>query len=96
MRSVSTTRDGLIAFGVWLGTTFTLVLLCTFLVLVVAGPHGSALPASLQTAVLACSWIVVVIVPIVAARLVWCRRRQPDDGADSPHGEFQGTGKRDK
>ena len=84
MRYVSRTRDWLIVVGVWLGTTFTLVSLCAILVLVVAGPLSSALPASLQTAVLACSWIVVLIVPITEARLVWRRRRQPNDGAKWP------------
>ena len=44
-----------------------------FAVLVLAGPHGGVLPASLHTATLVLGWLVVFTVPLLVARWVWRR-----------------------
>jgi len=46
---------------------------CFFGVLVLAGPHGSLLPSSLQPLVLLLGWAVLLVGPVLVARAVWRR-----------------------
>lgn len=54
-----------------------------FAVLVLAGPHGGALPRSLHTATLALGWLIVFAVPVFVGRWTWhhgprSRNRPPE------------------
>ena len=44
-----------------------------FAVMVVAGPHSSVLPSTLQPAVLLLGWMTLIVAPILIARAVWRR-----------------------
>ncbi|MBC7984116.1 MAG: hypothetical protein H7Y02_09705 [Candidatus Obscuribacterales bacterium] len=57
-----------LAFVVSLALTAAIVF---FAVMVLAGPHGGVLPASLHTATLALGWGLVIAVPVFVARWVW-------------------------
>ena len=50
-----------------------------FAVLSLAGPHGGVLPSSLHTPAFVLGWLVVVVVPVLAARSAW-RRLAPSRG----------------
>ncbi|MFQ5993485.1 MAG: hypothetical protein ACE5K1_00205 [Acidiferrobacterales bacterium] len=56
----------LVAVG-YLVTLIITVIVGTFVVLVLAGPHGGMLPDYLQPVVLISAWIAVIVVPIWAA-----------------------------
>jgi hypothetical protein len=45
--------------------------LAFFCVLVLAGPHGGVLPNFTQPAVLVTGWVIVIVAPVLVARLVW-------------------------
>ena len=48
-------------------------------VIVLAGPHSDLLPAAAQAVVLIVGWLVVLVIPAMAARLVWRRAgKRPD------------------
>lgn len=47
-----------------------------FAVILLAGPHGGALPSSLHSATLVVGLLVVTIVPILAGRWAWIRLAQ--------------------
>lgn len=42
-----------------------------FAVLLLAGPHGGALPSSLHNATLILGWLVIVAVPTLIGRWAW-------------------------
>jgi hypothetical protein len=44
-----------------------------FAVLVLAGPHAGLLPSWLEPAVLGIGWLVVLVVPVIVARVAWRR-----------------------
>ncbi|HEX5803090.1 MAG TPA: hypothetical protein VFY24_08700, partial [Azospira sp.] len=44
-----------------------------FAVLVLAGPHAGLLPSWLEPVVLGMGWLAVLVVPVLAARVVWHR-----------------------
>lgn len=46
-------------------------------VMILAGPHSSLLPSSVQPGVLVLGWIVFAVAPILVARAVW-RRSRPE------------------
>ena len=60
----------------WVITVAVLAPVCFIVTMVLAGPHSSILPSSLQPLVLALGWIVFLVCPVLAARAVW-RRRAP-------------------
>lgn len=66
MRVIATCGAFLLALAVTATGAF-------FAVLVLAGPHGGALPSSLHTATLVLGRLVVAIVPILAGRWTWKR-----------------------
>ena len=47
-------------------------------VIVLAGPHGGLLPASLHGATLALGWLCVLAVPVLVARWAWRRRSRAE------------------
>ena len=47
-----------------------------FAAIVLAGPHSSMLPSSVQPIVVIAAWITLLAAPIVIARAVW-RRQAP-------------------
>jgi hypothetical protein len=57
----------------YLGSVLVVGAVTAFVVLVLAGPHSGLLPEPLEVAVGALGWLVVVALPIVAARSVWRR-----------------------
>lgn len=61
------------ALAVWLLATLLCAPIVFFLVLVLAGPHGGALPASLAPAVLIAGWVILLGLPILVARRVYLR-----------------------
>jgi hypothetical protein len=69
------------AFVVTLAVTAAVAL---FAVLFLVGPHGGVLPSSLQTATLVLVWLVVAIVPILAARWAWRRLAPPRSQRHAP------------
>ena len=47
--------------------------------IVLAGPHSSMLPSSLQPVVVIIGWVTLLVAPVILARAVWRRRApQPD------------------
>ncbi len=42
-------------------------------VLVLAGPHSDVLPGAAQVAALIAGWLAILVIPALAARLVWRR-----------------------
>ena len=57
----------------WLVTTTVLAPLCFFSVILLAGPHSSMLPSSIQPVVLALGWLIFLVGPLLAARAAWRR-----------------------
>lgn len=58
--------------------TFVVVAAAAFFgVLVLAGPHGGALPSFMQTPALLLGWVLVLVVPVLAARWAWRRLAPP-------------------
>jgi ABC-type uncharacterized transport system permease subunit len=54
--------------------SFVLVAAGAFItVMLLAGPHGGVLPASLHSATLLLGWACVLVVPLLVARWVWRR-----------------------
>lgn len=47
-------------------------------VMVLAGPHAGLLPQPLEVVVLGLGWVSVLMVPVWAARSVWCRLGKSD------------------
>jgi hypothetical protein len=60
----------IVAFVLALVVTASVVI---FAVLSLAGPHGGVLPQSLHTAAFVLGWLIVVVVPVLAARSAWRR-----------------------
>lgn len=67
-----------------LGTLFACVLALAvtapavfFAVILLAGPHGGALPAWLHSATLLLGWFVLVAVPTLIGRWTWRRLDRP-------------------
>jgi uncharacterized membrane protein len=58
----------------WLVATAVLLPICFFAVIVLAGPHGGMLPRVLESPVFVACWLVLLVVPVLAARAVWRRR----------------------
>ncbi|ANX03139.1 hypothetical protein [Immundisolibacter cernigliae] len=53
--------------------------LALLVVMVLAGPHSDLLPGAAQGGVLIVGWLVVVVIPAMAARQVWRRAgKRPD------------------
>ena len=66
------------ALGAWFLATMLCAPIVFFLVLVLAGPHGGALPASLAPAVLIGGWVILLGLPVLVARRVYLRMsREP-------------------
>jgi hypothetical protein len=57
----------------WLLAVLILAPVCFFLVILLAGPHSTMLPAFLQPLVLLLGWIVFFMGPVWVARVVWRR-----------------------
>ena len=57
----------------WLLAVLILAPVCFFLVILLAGPHSSMLPAFLQPVVLLLGCIVFLLGPVWVARVVWRR-----------------------
>ena len=55
----------------WLGATILTVPILAAVVLVLAGPHSSLLPAPLQGAVLVLGWLGALVIPVAIARRVY-------------------------
>lgn len=54
--------------------SFALVAVVAFFsVLIIAGPHSGMLPGWLEAVVLVLGWVLVLLVPALAARFVWRR-----------------------
>ncbi|MGE0810419.1 MAG: hypothetical protein AB7N69_07350 [Immundisolibacter sp.] len=52
--------------------TFAVVgVVAFFLVMLLAGPHSGMLPDGLKLVVILLGWISVLVLPVLAARLVW-------------------------
>ena len=60
----------------WVITVAVLAPVCFIVTMVLAGPHSSILPSSLQPLVLALGWMAFLVGPVLAARAVW-RWRAP-------------------
>lgn len=58
---------------VYLMTLIVVAVASFYLVIILAGPHGGLLPSSFGTVVLVLGWLLVLGLPILAAR--WIRRR---------------------
>jgi hypothetical protein len=67
---------GLMAFVAWGIATAVLGPVCFFVTVLLAGPHSSMLPSVVQPAVLLLGWVVFLVAPLGAARLVWRRLRR--------------------
>lgn len=55
---------------------FTLVIVAAVVfvvVIVLAGPHAGLLPQWLEVVVIGAGWLLVLVVPVLAARWVWRR-----------------------
>lgn len=63
----------LLTGSVYLATLAVVAVLALFIVLVLAGPHSDLLPAAVQVVVLILGWLAVLVIPAMAARLVWRR-----------------------
>ena len=78
MTSPRRTSPRVAAVFAWLFATVLCAPVIVFLVLVLAGPHGGALPASLAPAVLIAGWVILLGLPILVARRVYLRMsREP-------------------
>ena len=44
-----------------------------YLVIILAGPHGGLLPRPFEVVVFILGWLLVIVAPILVARLVWRR-----------------------
>jgi uncharacterized membrane protein len=58
----------------WLVATVVLLPICFFTAIVLAGPHSGMLPRLLEPPVFVACWLVLLVVPVLAARGVWRRR----------------------
>lgn len=67
MRVLLTVVAYLISFAVLAPALFAVVL-------VLAGPHSSMLPSSLQPLVVIAGWMTLLVAPVAIARAVWRRR----------------------
>jgi hypothetical protein len=63
----------LLALVAWVGAATLIAPICVIVVLVLAGPHSSVLPARVQPVVLLLGSAVFLVVPLLAARVVWRR-----------------------
>lgn len=51
-----------------------------FLVLLLAGPHAGLLPSFLEVTIIVMAWLLVLLLPVLAARAAWrrhARRKTP-------------------
>ena len=82
----------------YLMTLILVAVTAFYLVIILAGPHGGLLSRSFETVVLVLGWLLVLVVPILVARLAWYRlsERMPSNSivertraraARSPHRE---------
>lgn len=63
----------------YLATLALVAALALLVALVVAGPHSDLLPGAVQVGVLIVGWLAVLVIPAMAARLVWRRAgKRPD------------------
>ena len=74
---MSALARGLMAFIAWTATALVLAPICFFVAVLLAGPHSSMLPSSLQPPVLVLGWLVLLVAPILVARRVWRRTGRP-------------------
>jgi len=65
----------LLTLGAWLASVALLAPACFFAVMVLAGPHSSVLPSSLQPPLLLLGWAILLVGPLLIARAVWRRAR---------------------
>lgn len=63
----------LVTIVMYLLALATTSVLALFLILIFAGPHSSALPGSWQPVVRVVAGLLVVVLPVLAARLAWRR-----------------------
>ena len=70
---MSTASRVLIAFIAWTAASALLGPVCFFVTVLLAGPHSSMLPSTVQPAVWVLGWLVLLVVPILVARQVWLR-----------------------
>jgi hypothetical protein len=70
---MSTLARVFIAFIAWAAAAAVLSPVCFFVVILLAGPHSSMLPSAVQPAVFLLGWIVLLVAPLLIARLVWRR-----------------------
>jgi hypothetical protein len=74
---MSTFARVLIAFIAWTAAFAVLAPVCFFVVVLLAGPHSSILPSAMQPAVWVLGWLVLLGLPVVAARRAWVRTGRP-------------------
>ena len=68
---MSTLARVLVAFIAWSAAFAVLGPVCFFVTVLLAGPHSSMLPSWLQPPVWLLGWLVLLVVPILAARAAW-------------------------
>jgi len=64
--------------GTYLGALVVVAVVAFVVVIVLAGPHAGLLPHSLEVIILGLGWASVLMLPVWAARLVWCRLGKSD------------------
>jgi glycerol-3-phosphate acyltransferase PlsY len=65
---------------VWLVSLALLAPVCFFAAISLAGPHGGVRPPSVQPLVLILGWAIVLVVPVLIARVAWRHASNPDSG----------------
>lgn len=63
----------LIAIATYLATLAAVAVVAFFLVIFLAGPHGGFLPRAFEGVVLGLGWLLVLVLPFVAAWTMWRR-----------------------
>lgn len=74
---MSTLARVLVTFIVWSASFAVLAPVCFFVTVLLAGPHSSMIPSWLQPPVWLLGWLVLLVVPILAARAAWRRTGRP-------------------
>lgn len=68
----------LVTLLAFLGSLVLTAAAASFAIIVLAGPHGGLLPASLHGATLALGWLCVLVVPLLVARWAWRRQSRAE------------------